>query len=93
VLLHSGVTVNRHPVATCLGFFPPEETEEQMRDALPESSVATILNARAHVAMNYQSYRATNVLFSGCPDLEQDPTRKRLMELFKYYMRTRQGAR
>jgi hypothetical protein len=74
-------------------FFPPEATEQQMSHELIGISLGTMLNAPAHLAMSYPFYRAAKPPDSGFPILEQNPTRKRLIELFRRYDRASAGSR
>ena len=81
-----------YSVEFVLIFFPPEATAEQMDNELLRISLAMMLNAPAHLAMSYPFYRAPKVPDSGFPNAEQDPTCKRLKELFKRYKQALPGA-
>jgi hypothetical protein len=82
-----------YTVVFVLIFFPPDATEQQMAHQLLAISLATMLNAHSHLAMSYPSYTAPRTPESGFPKPEQDPTCKRLIELFKQYKRPSAGSR
>jgi hypothetical protein len=76
-----------YSVEFVLIFFPPEATAEQMHNELLMTSLATMLNAPAHLAMSYPYYSAPKVPDSGLPNAEQDPTCNRIKDLFNDYKR------
>jgi hypothetical protein len=82
-----------YSVTFVLIFFPTGATEPQMDEEVLKISLATMLNAPAHVAMSYPFTRAAKPPDSGFPDAEQDPTCKRLTELFQRYERDPAGGR
>ncbi len=81
-----------YSVVFYLLFLPLDATEERMHNVLNQINLFTMLNAPAHLAMSHPFYRATKVPASGFPIAEQDPTCKRLKELFKRYKRALPGA-
>jgi len=81
-----------YSVVFYLLLLPLDATEEQMHNVLNQINLGTMLNAPAHLAMSHPSYRATKVPAAGFPNAEQDPTCKRLEELFKQYKRALPGA-
>ena len=82
-----------YSVEFVLIFFPTEATAEQMHNELLRISLATMLNAPAHVAMSYPFYRAPKVPDSGLPNAEQNPTCNRIRDLFNHYKRGSAGSR
>jgi Leucine Rich repeat len=76
-----------YSVEFVLIFFPTEATAEQMNNELNRISLGMLLNAPAHLAMSFPSYRAPKVPDSGFPNAQQDPTCNRIKELFNQYKR------
>ena len=82
-----------YSVAFVLIFFPTDATAQQMHNRLLATSLATILNAPAHVAMSYPFYSASKVPDSELPNPEQEPTCNRIKDLFNHYKRGSTEAR
>ena len=82
-----------YSVEFVLIFFPTEATAEQMHNEILRISLATMLNAPAHLAMSYPYYRAPKVPVSELPNVAQDPTCNRIKDLFNHYKRGSAGSR